>query len=142
MAQREMELILARQLAGVLAVPVLLVDVRGDTLFFNEPAELLLGRRLDEIDSLGLKERASLLAPRDADGHLLPVDEFPSMRAMRERRPAYAAIHLHGLDGVLRPVEVTAIPLQSGRGHVLGAFVVLWAQERREHGHSTLPAST
>lgn len=140
MPQREMELILARQLAGGLSVPVLLVDARGDTLFFNESAEMLLGRRLDEIDSLALEERASLLAPRDAEGHLLPMDDFPSMQAMRERRPAHAAIHLHGLDGVLRPVEVTAIPIQSGRGHVLGAIVVLWAQDR--HGPTSLPAST
>jgi PAS domain-containing protein len=138
--QQEVELILARQLAGGLSVPILLVDAQGETLFFNESAELLLGRRLDEIDQLGLEERASLLAPRDADGHLLPVDDFPSVQAMRERRPAHAAIHLHGLDGVLRPVEVTAIPVQSGRGHVLGAIVVLWAQERR--GPSALPAST
>ena len=40
--QRPIELILARQLAAALAVPVLLMDGRGDTLFFNEPAELII----------------------------------------------------------------------------------------------------
>ena len=126
--QYEVEVILARQLAGGLAVPVLLVDERGDTLFFNEPAEVMFGRRFDEVDALSFEERTVLLAPRHADGRLLPAEELPGMRAMRERRPAHDAFHIHGLDGVLRPVEATAIPLESARGHVLGAFVVLWAQ--------------
>jgi PAS domain-containing protein len=129
MPQYEVELILARQLAGGLAVPVLLVDARGDTLFFNEPAEVLFGRRFDEVDALPFETRTAMLAPRFADGRPLPIEELPGMRAMRDRRPAHAAFHMHGLDGVLRPIEATAIPLESALGHVLGAFVVLWAQD-------------
>ena len=129
MPQYEVELILARQLAGGLAVPVLLVDQRGDTVFFNEPAAELFGRRFDEIGALPFEARTAILAPRRADGSQLPVDELPGMQAMRDRRPAHVAFHMHGLDGVLRPVEVTAIPLESARGHVLGAFVVLWVQD-------------
>ena len=63
--QRPIELILARQLAAALAVPVLLMDGRGDTLFFNEPAELIIARRFDEIDELSFEQRAATLAPRD-----------------------------------------------------------------------------
>ena len=125
----EIEMILARQLAGGLAVPVLLVDDRGDTVFFNEPAEMLFGRRFDEVDALAFEERTALLAPRYVDGRTLPVQELPGMQAMRDRRPAHAAFHMHGLDGQLRPVEATAIPLENARGHVLGAFVVLWTQD-------------
>ena len=33
---------------------------------------------------------------------------------------------MHGLDGILRPVEATAIPLESAGGHVLGALIFLW----------------
>jgi len=136
MPQYDVELILARQLAGGLAVPVLLVDERGDTVYFNEPAEVLFGRRFDEVDALPFGARTALLAPRYADGEPLPVDELPGMRAMRDRRPAHAVFHMHGLDGILRPIEATAIPLESARGHVLGAFVVLWAQESSgvDHG--------
>jgi len=42
------ELILMRQLAGSLAMPIFVVDPAGDLLFYNEPAEELLGRRFDE----------------------------------------------------------------------------------------------
>jgi PAS domain-containing protein len=129
MAQRPVELILARQLASSLAVPVLLVDARGDTLFFNEPAELIFARRFDEIEALGFEERTKVLAPRRADGGALPVDELPGVIAMRDRRPAHAALFIHGFDGVLRPVQATAVPLESANGRVLGALVVLWSSQ-------------
>lgn len=128
MAQRPVELILARQLASGLAVPVLLVDATGDTLFFNEPAELILARRFDELDALTFEERTRAIAPRREDGSPLPVDELPGVVAMRERRPAHASFIIHGYDGVMRPVEATAIPLESTGGLVLGAMVVLWAR--------------
>lgn len=120
------ELILARQLANGLAVPVLLVDARGDTLFFNEPAEAIFGRRFDEIDALPFEERTAILTPRLEDGEHLPVDRLPGMIAMRERRPAHAEFYIHGFDGVLREVEATAIPIESAGGHVLGTLIVLW----------------
>lgn len=128
MPQRPVELILARQLAGCLAVPVLLVDATGNTLFFNEPAELIFARRFDEIEALGFEERTKVLAPHREDGELLATDELPGMLAMRKRRPAHAAFVIHGFDGVRRPVEATGIPLESAAGDVLGALVVLWAR--------------
>lgn len=129
MAQHQVELILARQLASQLAVAVLLVDASGDTLFFNEPAELIFGRRFDEVDALPFERRTAILAPRHEDGRPMPVDQLPGMVAMRTRRPMHAAFHMHGLDGVLRPVSATAIPLESAGGHVLGAFVILWTND-------------
>ena len=114
-AQQAIELILARQLASGLAVPVLLVDASGDTLFFNEPAELIFGRRLDEIDALPFDSRTALLAPLSMDGEPIRPEELPGMVAMRNRRPAHAVFHVHGLDGVPRPVEATAIPARKHR---------------------------
>ena len=46
MPQKDIELILMRQLANYLAVPILVVDSAGTLLFYHEPAEGLLGRRL------------------------------------------------------------------------------------------------
>lgn len=126
------ELILARQLASGLTVPVLLVDARGDTLFYNEPAELIFGRQFDMIDALPFEERSAMLAPRRADGEPLPVDRLPGMLAMRDGRPAHGEFYIHGLDGILREVEATAIPIESAGGHVLGAFVVMY-QGRMVH---------
>ncbi|MCI0584487.1 MAG: PAS domain-containing protein [Chloroflexi bacterium] len=121
------ELILARQFASGLSVPVLLVDARGDTLFFNEPAESIFGRRFDEIDALPFEERTKMLAPRRSDGAPLAAEELPGMLALREHRAAHAEFYIHGLDGVLRAVEATAIPIESAGGHVLGTLIVLAA---------------
>jgi PAS domain-containing protein len=120
------EIILARKLASELAVPALLVDSRGDTLFYNEPAEAIFGRRFDEIDALPFEERTTLLSPRRDDGQPLPAELLPGMLAMRERRPAHAQFRIHGLDGVLRAVEATAVPIESAHGHVLGALIAMW----------------
>ena len=128
------ELILARQLASGLAVPVLLVDARGDTLFYNEPAEAIFGRHFDDIDALPFEERAAILAPRRENGEPLPIEELPGMIAMRERRPAHAEIYIHGLDGILRAVEATAIPIESAGGHVLGTLVVMWQGQMARPG--------
>jgi PAS domain-containing protein len=128
------ELILARQLASGLAVPVLVVDARGDTVFYNEPAEAIFGRRFDDVDALPFEERTAILAPRRGDGQPLPVEQLPGMMAMRERRPAHAEFHIHGLDGVLRSVEATAIPVESAGGHVLGALIVLWQGQMAHPG--------
>ena len=44
MAQHAIEVILMRQLASYLAMPILLVDPVGTLLFYNKPAEGLLGQ--------------------------------------------------------------------------------------------------
>lgn len=128
MNQQDVELILARHLVSRLAVPVLLVDARGDTLFFNEPAALIFGQSYDDFDATPFEARTSILAPRDEHGRPLPVDQLPGMIAIRERRPAHAAFGIHSVDGSLHPVEATAIPLESAGGRVLGAMVVLWTR--------------
>ena len=37
MSQKEIEVILARQLASYLALPVFIVDLEGTLLFYNDP---------------------------------------------------------------------------------------------------------
>ena len=50
------QIILMRQLAGYLSVPMFLVGPNGDLLFYNEPAETILGRRFDETGTMSAKE--------------------------------------------------------------------------------------
>lgn len=142
MAQQPIELILARQLASRLAVPVLLVDANGDTLFFNEPAEAILGTPFDEVDSMSFAERTAFLSPRDLGGQPLAPGDLPGMVAMRERRPSHGIFDIAGLDGVRRPVEATGIPLEGAGGHMLGALVIIWTAppgEAGEHNHALTP---
>jgi PAS domain-containing protein len=122
----DVELILARHLVSRLAVPVLLVNAKGDTLFFNEPAERIFGQAFDDFDAMPFEERTRILAPRDDEGEPLPPDRLPGMIAMRERKPAYATLQLHDIAGLVHRLEATGIPLEGAGGRVLGAMVVLW----------------
>jgi PAS domain-containing protein len=130
MPQRPVELILARQLASSLSVPVLLIDSKGDTLYFNEAAEELVGRRFDEIDALPIEERTALLAPSDRRGRPMAPELMPGMVAMREGRPVHAELSIATPDRGMRPIEVTAVPLQGVDDIVVGAWVVIWLTER------------
>ena len=142
MPQLEIELILARKLAEALAVAVLITDARGDTLFFNGPAGRILGRPFEEFDALPFEERTRILAPLRADGSPLPPEELPGVSAMRERRPAYVAFYMHDIEGHMRAIETTAIPLESSHGHVVGAFVVAWTPTAGDFGTPSHPPDT
>src|SRR5436309_13312267 len=59
-AQQSVEMILVRQLAGYLFVPVLVVDTTGTVVFYNEPAERTLGARFQETGRSGPDDTARL----------------------------------------------------------------------------------
>ena len=82
MSQKAIELILMRQLASSLAMPIFLVDPSGNLLFYNEPAEQLLGSRYDETGEMSMKEWSTLFAPIGEDGSSVPGDDggVPDLR--------------------------------------------------------------
>ena len=64
------QIILARQLAGYLSIPVFLVDQAGNLLFYNEPAELILGltHRFDETGAMPAEVWSTAFTPEDGSG--------------------------------------------------------------------------
>ncbi len=130
MSQKEIEVILMRQLASYLAVPVFLVDAEGNLLFYNEPAEALLGRRFDEAGEMPKEVWSTAFKQSDEGGAPIPPDSIPLMVALRKRRPAHRTMRITGLDGVPRRIEVTAFPLEGQGGRHLGAVSIFWGIER------------
>lgn len=127
-AQRPIELILLRQLASYLEMPIFVVDAEGRLVYYNEPAEPLLGMRFDEV---GMMETADWLAafqPGDEAGVALPAGEVPILVALRERRPVHRELWISGLDGVRRPIGATALPLVGQGGSYLGAVAFFWLE--------------
>ena len=131
MAQQPIELILFRQLATSLAVPVFLVDERGDLVFLNEAAGGLLGIAVDDVEQLPFERWARMFRPRTLEGELMPPEALPLSLAVLDRRPAHGTISLTGIDGVDRTIEVTAFPLEGGGGRLLGAVAMFWEREAR-----------
>jgi len=126
MAQKAVELILMRQLASCLAVPVFLVDPEGTLLYYNEPAERLLGRRYDETGEMPASEWAAMFTPTAEDGSPLPADELALSVALRKWHPAHRGLIIRSLDGVTRRIAVTAFPLEGQGGRRLGAVAIFW----------------
>ena len=122
----DVELILMKQVASALAMPILLVASDGTLLFYNEPAEALLGERYDETGEISYAEWAQLFKPMDRSGRQLSSDETTLGRAMRGNRPTHGEISLAGLDGVRRDLSVTAFPLVGQNDRHLGFVVLFW----------------
>jgi PAS domain-containing protein len=120
------QIILTRQLAGYLSVPVFLVDQKGNLLFYNEPAEVILGRRFEETGAMPAEEWASVFTPEDGQGRPIPPDDLPLMITLATQRPAYRRFFIRGLDGAVRQVEVAAIPIIGLQGDFLGAAALFW----------------
>ena len=131
MPQRDIGLILMRQLASGLAVPLILVDAEGDLLFFNEPAEVLLGQRFDEVGDLPLDQRRRIFAFRDEQGQPLPDDQPPLVVALREQRPVHRRVWARTFDGRDRAIEGTAFPLLGPGGHLIGGVAMFWERRTR-----------
>lgn len=126
MGQQEIEVILLRQLASYLAVPIFIVDPSGTLLFYNEPAEALLGQRFEETGAMAAAEWATSFRPIAADGTAIPSDRLPLIRALTDRRPTHTDFWIEGLDRVRRHLSVTAVPLDSQAGRLLGAVAFFW----------------
>jgi PAS domain-containing protein len=129
MAQKAIELILVRQLASYLAMPTFIVDAEGTLVFYNEPAERVLGQRFDETGEMSSTDWATAFAPTDDAGLPLPPERVPLMIAHLERRPAHARLSIRGFDKVTRQIEATALPLIGLAGRYVGAVAVFWERK-------------
>jgi hypothetical protein len=133
-AQRDLILILARDLTSRLATPGFVVDDAGTLVYFNEAAEPVLGMSYAESGELPAGEWASGWSPTDPQGRPMPLEELPLGIAFREGRPAHREMHIIGGDGVGRDIEVTAFPLQTRPDVTVGAIAVFWERDADASG--------
>ena len=125
-AHRSLPLILAREFASNLATPLAVIDEEGTLVFFNEPAERIIGESFAELGHLAEEEwRARFNATR-RDGTTVAVDEMPTAVARRLRRPAHETLIITRHDGQQRTLSVTAIPMLGRELELAGVVVVFW----------------
>lgn len=126
MAQREIEMILIKQLASYLETPIFIVDAEGTLFFYNESAEILLGRRYDETGEMSAEAWAKAWMPVDENDAPLAAEDLPLWIALTQRKPAFRRFWIQGLDRVRRSIEASAFPLIGRQGNQLGAVVIFW----------------
>jgi PAS domain-containing protein len=126
MAHQEIEVILTRQLASYLAMPIFVVDEDGNLIYYHEPAEEILGCRFEETGEMPADELAALFNASEENGTPIHAGELPIDVALRQHSPSYRRFWIQGLDQERRCIEVTAFPLIGQANRFLGAIAVFW----------------
>ncbi|MCP3976865.1 MAG: PAS domain-containing protein [bacterium] len=130
MAQQPVEMILLKQWAEHMASSVWLMDAEGNLVYYNEPAESILGLRFDEAGEINAAQIADLFPTTAPDGSPVDGDELPIVRALTHNEPSHAELCIRDRIGEWHNIEVTALPLVAASHRKLGAIAIFWEVDR------------
>ena len=102
------------------------MDERGNLVFFNEPAEQIIGQKQAEVGELAPDRWGQLFDVERLDGSPIRFDEMPAGIAHAELRPAHDTLAFTTTDGVRHEIAVTAFPLMGREQELLGVVAVFW----------------
>ena len=126
MAQYPIEMILLKQWASLMAVPVWITDVEGRLVYYNEPTEEIIGLRFEDAGELSADRLSEVFVLCDLDGSPLAADDRPLMIALTKQMSAHRRIRFLRADKEWREIAVTAIPIIGEGNRHLGAMVTMW----------------
>jgi PAS domain-containing protein len=129
---KHLALILARELAANVATPMLIVDPDRVLVYFNEPAEALLGETFASTGEMPVSKWGSRYAPEHMDGTPYDLADFPLAKALVELRPSHDTFRFTAVDGERRTVTAAAYPLLVTDSQFAGAVAIFW--QRTEEG--------
>lgn len=132
MAAPGIEIILNRQLADCLSVPVFIVNPVGTLLFYNEPAEKILGKRYEDTGEMVVSKWSTMFQPIDEDGIPIPPDDLPLVKTITTQQPAHGSFIIRRLDGKLIPISVTSYPIIGRTKEFTGAVAIFWTNTKEE----------
>jgi PAS domain-containing protein len=120
------EIILNRQLAECLSIPVFITDIAGNLLFYNEPAEDILGLRYEDTGEMPVEEWGTIFKNRDEEGRPLPPEELPLVKTLKNKLPHHKTFWIESLKGKAEKISVTAYPIIGRADTFLGAVAIFW----------------
>ena len=119
MPSYEIEIILNRQLADCLSIPVFITDTEGNLIFYNEPAEVVLGKRFEETGEMPVAEWSTVFKPLDEDGAPLHPEDLPLVKTLSDEYPHHKKFQIESLKGEKQHISVTSYPIISRAGKFL-----------------------
>jgi PAS domain-containing protein len=126
MAALEIEVILNRQLADCLSIPVFITDTVGNLIFYNEPAEVILGLRYEETGEMPVEVWSTIFFPLDLEGNPLPPEELPLVKTLNDCTPNHKTFRIKSLENEPRKISVTSYPILTRAGKFVGAVALFW----------------
>ena len=131
MAQKPLELILARNFLTSLSTPAFLVDESGALIFYNEAAGALLGTPSRSRGGWRPKDWGRTLSPYGEGGEPMPIEERAMTKALRQGKPAHGEFKIRSVEGEEYEIEASAMPIVAEGGQE-GAMIFFWARNSRE----------
>ncbi len=129
MAAYEIEIILNRQLADCLSIPVFITDTNGNLIFYNEPAEEILGNRFEDTGEMPVEKWSTDFKPVDELGVPLLPDDLPLVKTLKNCLPYHKNFCIENLKGKIEKISVTSYPIIGRTGKMLGAVAIFWKLE-------------
>ena len=126
MAGYEIEIILTRQLADCLSIPVFITDTSGNLIFYNEPAEQLLGERFDETGEMPVDVWSTIFTPMDDSFNTIAPEELPLVKTLKNVHPYHKTFWIKSLRGIKEKISVTSYPIIGRENKFLGAVAIFW----------------
>lgn len=120
------EIILNRQMADCLAIPVFITDTVGNLLFYNEPAEEILGRRYEDTGEMPVEVWGTIFKSKDEQGKLLQPEELPLVKTLLHQQPYFKTFWIENLEGRTEKISVTSYPILGRDGIFHGAVAIFW----------------
>lgn len=124
--QYPLELILTRQWASHLDYAVWVMSDEGTLVYYNVPAEKLLGLSYEITGEIAAKDLQNIFQTTDAENLPIPGQELPVNIALRACRPTHKQFKVRSLEGTWRWIESTAFPLLGPGRRLLGAVSIFW----------------
>lgn len=122
----EIEIILTRQLADCLSIPVFITDTIGNLIFYNEPAEGLLGQRFEETGEMPVEMWATIFTPMDDFSNIIPPEDLPLVKTLKNVHPYHKTFWIKSLQGVKEKISVTSYPIIGREKKFVGAVAIFW----------------
>ncbi|HEX5001706.1 MAG TPA: hypothetical protein VFW78_04360 [Bacteroidia bacterium] len=129
MAAYEIEIILNRQLADCLSIPVFITDTAGNLIFYNEPAEIILGKRFEDTGEMPVAQWSTDFKPMKEDGSPMAPEELPLVHTLTYATPCHKSFWIESLQQKRQRIAVTSYPIIGRTGKFLGAVAIFWNSE-------------
>jgi len=125
-AQHPIEMILLKQWASLIAVPVWITDADGRLIYYNEATEEIIGLRFEDAGELSAEQLSEVFVLCDLDGSPLATDDRPLIIALTKQMASHRRIRFLRSDKEWREIAVTALPIIGEGNRQLGAMVTMW----------------
>ena len=126
MASYGIEIILNRQLADCLSIPVFIIDTIGNLIFYNTPAEEVLGKRFEDTGEMPMEEWSVMFKPVDEFNIEIPPEDLPLVKTLKNLLPYHKTFWIKSLNGESEKIGLTSYPIINREDQFLGAVAMFW----------------